>query len=175
MRRPLFSSAAARGFSLVEVTVAIGILGLLPAALKLRAESAQEMRAAVIAQEMFAAIASAPDLKNISIRQGPGLSDVEEYKTGGKLIDLSVDGNGHLFGYPSQTTIPTSRYRTDPDGKWTNGTTEGYGTSVTTLARLSSSSAGANLRRVTVEVRSPATLPLKASRPTTFSTLVYSP
>lgn len=183
MTNSLRESAGARGFSLVEVTVAIGIfafvavgiLGLLPAALKLRSESAQETRAAIIAGEMFGAISAAPDLLSIRIRQGPGLTDPTEYETDGKLIDLTQDANIYVFGYPSQTTMPNWRYRTDSDSVWNNGSTEGATNSIATLARLSSSSAGPNLRRVTVEVRSPVTLPLSASRPSSFSTLYYAP
>lgn len=173
-------SAASRGFSLVEVTVAIGIfafvaigiLGLLPAALRLRAESAQETRAAMIAEEIFGAVTSAPNLTNILIRQGPGLNDPGEYNP---AVNLTSDANTYVYGYPSQTTIPNWRYRENPDTAWNDGTTEGAQNSITTLARLSSTGAGPNLRRIMVEVRSPATLPLQSSRPTAFSTLVYAP
>jgi type II secretory pathway pseudopilin PulG len=180
MTIPEHKAGRERGFSLVEVTVAIGIfafvaigiLGLLPAALRLRAESAQETRAAMIAEEMLGAVTSGSSLTNILIRQGPGLNDAGEYKP---PLNLTLDANTYVFGYPSQTTIPNWRYRDNPDSVWNNGTTEGAGNSITTLARISSTTAGPKMRRVMVEVRSPATLPLKSSRPTTFSTLVYAP
>lgn len=180
MKPPTNPSAWAHGFSLVEVTVAIGIfafvaigiLGLLPAALRLRAESAQETRAAMIAEEMLGAVVSAPSLTNILVRQGPGLNDAGEYNP---PLNLTLDANTYVYGYPSQTTIPNWRYRNNPDSVWTDGTTEGAENSITTLARISSTDAGPKLRRIMVEVRSPATLPLRSSRPTTFSTLVYAP
>jgi len=173
----------ATGFSLVEVTLAmgifafviVGILGLLPTALKIRAESSQETRAAIIAAEIFSAIAASPDLQRVYLRQGPGLTDPSEYETDGRPPDLTVDGNTYAFGYPAQTTIPNWRYRENVDDVWTNGTTEGEQNSINTLAHVSSEAVGPRLRKVTVKVRSPISLPLSASSPVEFSTLVYAP
>jgi hypothetical protein len=46
---------------------------------------------------------------------------------------------------------------------------------IDTLARLSATNLGGGLYRVNVEVRAPASIPLANSRPSTFSTLIYSP
>lgn len=177
------------GFSLVEVTVAIGIfafvavgiLGLLPAAMKIRADSAQETRAVMIAQEMFSSIASSGGVKNIVIRDGPGLTAKN---------NVSVDGNGAnllqgslMLGYPAQSTVPYFMWHSsrgvDPDATWVSGEMreDAIANGIQTIARLSAEAVAgmAGLYRVKCEVRSPANLPLSQSAPAVFTTYVYTP
>ena len=68
---------------MVEVTVAIGIfafvvvaiLGLFPAALRLRTDSALETRAVMIANELFASVRASTNISNVTLRAGPNFSD----------------------------------------------------------------------------------------------------
>lgn len=171
------------GFSLVEVTVAIGIfafvvvgvLGLLPAGMRLRAESAQETRAVLISQELLSAVRAAPNLSYVLLRDGPGLSsrnnEPEDLLAGPVVV-----------GYPSQTTVPYglfSRSRGfDPDKIWETGQLPSWAddNDIATLARLSAQALEGqpNLYRVTIEVRAPASLSLTNSRPSVFSSFVSS-
>jgi type II secretory pathway pseudopilin PulG len=171
------------GFSLVEVTVAIGIfafvvvgvLGLLPVGMRMRSDSAAETRGILIAEELFAAVRAAPSLTNVVVRDGPAL-EIRNSQS----VNIR-NGEVVVIGYPSGSTVPFflwggARDAGSPDSAWVQGvmppgaTTNG----IDTLARLSATSLGANLFRVQVEVRAPASVPLASSRPVRFSTLVRS-
>jgi type II secretory pathway pseudopilin PulG len=178
----------AGGFSLVEVTVAIGIfafvavgvLGLLPAALKQRADSSRETRAVLIAEELFAAVQAAPTLTNVIMRDGPGLRLQNNQE-----INL-LQPDGVVVGYPPQTSVPYylwggTRQR-DTKGAWEGGQlpADASANNIETLARLTAqvfTNTGVTngLYQVTVQVRSPASVPLTNTPPVTFTTLVYSP
>jgi type II secretory pathway pseudopilin PulG len=177
-------SAPMDAFSLVEVTVAIGIfafvvvgvLGLMPAGMRMQSESAAESRGLLISQELLAAVRVAPNLSNIVVRDGPGLTT-----SNNQTINLA-NGNTVVVGFPSQTTVPYflwggTRSVGSPDTAWFGGELHAGAVSnaIDTLARLSATNLGNGLYRVMVEVRSPASLPLTNTRPVTFSTLVYSP
>ena len=171
-------------FSLVEVTIAIGIfafvvvgiLGLLPAGMRMRADSAAETRGVLISQELFAAVRAATSLTNVVVRDGPALR--QENNQPVNLGEESV-----VIGYPSQTTVPYFLWggkRTDvgtPESAWVGGSMppKAVANAIDTLARLTATNLGGGLHLVTVEVRAPASVPLSASRPISFSTLVYSP
>jgi len=168
-------------FSLVEVAVAIGIfafvavgiLGLLPTAMKMRAASAQETRATMIAQELFSSIAATGSLMTSSLRDGPGLQS-----NNNQIIDLTDEIV--VLGYPPNTTVPyglwSSDRGNDPQEVWETGQLPGWAVQngIQTLARLSATnfptSWSTNLYKVTCEVRTPASLPLENSRPAVFST-----
>lgn len=171
------------GFSLVEVTIAIGIfafvvvgvLGLLPTAMRMRADSAAETRGVLISEELFAAVRAATNLGAVEVRDGPGLE-----QRNNQLINLLNEAV--VIGYPSQTTVPFflwggSRDIGSPDSAWVQGQMPAgaVNNAIGTLARLSATNVGGGLYRVTVEVRAPASVPLANTRPSTFSTLVYSP
>jgi type II secretory pathway pseudopilin PulG len=172
------------GFSLVEVTVAIGIfafvvvgvLGLLPTALKLRAESAQETRAVLIAQELFSSVQTSGGVRAVVMRDGPGLRENNNVNPPVDLISDSI-----VIGYPTQTTVPFGLWHgsrgNDPEAVWQSGQLPGWAkdNDIQTLARLKAYEAGPNLYRVTCEVRSPASLPLVNSKPAIFQTYVYTP
>jgi hypothetical protein len=172
------------GFSLVEVTIAIGIfafvvvgiLGLLPAGMKMRADSAAETRGVLISEELFAAVRAAPSLTNVVVRDGPALTDSNNQT-------VNLRSGGVVIGYPSQTTVPFFLWGGDrkdvgsPDSAWADGVMPpgAIANAIDTLARLRATNVGGGLNLVTVEVRAPASVPLARSRPISFSTLVYSP
>jgi len=166
-----------QGFSLVEVSVAIGIfafvaigiLGLLPAALRLRADSAQETRAVMIAEEIFASIAASGTLTNVVLRDGPA-----GQPRNNQSVDLTKDKI--LLGYPPQTTVPFglwhSKRGSDPQQVWETGKLDSWAVDndIQTLALLWATNTGSGLYQVICEIRSPATIPLTNSTPTAFTT-----
>jgi type II secretory pathway pseudopilin PulG len=178
--------AASRGFSLVEVTVAVGIfafvvvgiLGLLPTGMKLRSESAQETRAVLISQELFSSISASGGVRSVVMRDGPGLREGNNVYPAADLTEGSL-----VIGYPTQTTVPFGLWHSsrgnDPDGLWESGELPQWAidNDIQTLARLRAEAVPGNdlLYRVVCEVRSPADLPLDKSSPSIFSTYVYTP
>jgi type II secretory pathway pseudopilin PulG len=174
-------------FSLVEVTVAIGIfafvmvaiLGLFPTATKMRADSALETRAVMIAQQLFSYVeasgsaAASPDFSevtfsvtDVAMRDGPALQP-RNTRTN---IDLLSNPGGVVIGYQNRSSMPYYFFGTTNAGAWTNmpSNVEGAETStteneITTLARLTASTNTGSFchqYRVMVEVRSPASAPL---------------
>jgi type II secretory pathway pseudopilin PulG len=183
VRSSHYLPSARAGFSLVEVTIAIGIfafvivgvLGLLPAGMRMRADSAAETRGVLISEELFAAVRAATNLSSVVVRDGPGLQDRNN-----QTVDLLRESV--VIGFPSQTTVPYflwggSRSAGTPDSAWVQGQMPpgAVANAIDTLARLTATNVGGSLYRVTVAVRAPASVPLTNSRPSTFSTLVYSP
>lgn len=165
------------GFSLVEVTVAIGIfafvvvgiLGLLPTAMKLRAESAQETRAVLIAQEMFSSVRMAPNIRKVVLRDGPG-GEARNNQ------ELDLTQNSFVVGYPVQTSVPYWLFRGNADAAWENMPNEALVNDIQTLARLNKAEQVApNLYKLVVEVRSPGSLPLDKTKPMRFVSYCYSP
>jgi prepilin-type N-terminal cleavage/methylation domain-containing protein len=172
------------GFSLVEVAIAIGIfafvvvgvMGLLPAGLRMRADSATETRGVLIAEELFAAVRASTNLAAVAIRIGPKLNS-------GDIRTNNILATPPVLGFPAQTTMPYYFYgwSQSPGVAWTNagGSSSEIAASaanaIDTIARLSATRVTNGLYNVTVEVRAPASIPLTNSRPSTFSTLIYSP
>lgn len=193
MKAPTFIRSrpvsAYEAFSLVEVTIAIGIfafvmvgiLGLFPTATKMRADSAVETRAVLIAQQLFSYVESAGSggaapgfapisfsVTNVAMRDGPAL----EPKNTRTNINLTNAG-GIVVGYQNRSSMPYYFFGTTNPAAWTNmpGTVQGATTStddneITTLARITASTntgSACHQYRVTVEVRSPANVPLTNS------------
>lgn len=169
-------------FSLVEVSIAIGIfafvvvgvMGLLPAGMRMRADSAAETRGVLIAEELFTSVRSAPNLSNVSLRQGPGQGKKD-------TVSVNIIDQQWVQGYPSQTTVPYFWFKDNPGSSWTNAggsgaqIAESSTNAIDTIARLSAANIGGGMYRVTVELRAPASIALTNSRPISFSTIVYSP
>lgn len=169
-------------FSLVEVTIAIGIfafvvvgvMGLLPAGLRLRADSAAETRGVLIAEELFAAARASTNLANVVTRIGPG-QGAGDNRTN-NILNFPL-----VLGYPSQTTIPYFYFHSDPEAAWNNAggnnaeVVASAINAIDTLARLKATKITSGLYNVTVDVRSPASLPATNNSRSSFSTLVYSP
>jgi type II secretory pathway pseudopilin PulG len=181
--RKNLSSSRPEAFSLVEVTIAIGIfafvvvgvMGLLPAGMRMRAESAAETRGVLISEELFAAVRASPSVTNVTFRDGPGLLP-RNNRSNINLLNRQV-----VLGYPAQTTVPYWSFDQNPGASWTNANASdaeivrSSANAIDTLARLSATSLGGGLYRVEVQVRAPASIPLANSRPIDFSTIVYSP
>lgn len=183
--RNLVSPRHPGAFSLVEVTIAIGIfafvvvgiMGLLPAGMRMRADSAAETRGVLISEELFAAVRAAPNLSTVVVRDGPAMKG-DNNQTVNLLNEVVV------IGYPSQTTVPFflwggARGIGTPDSAWVNGQMPpgAVANAIDTLARLSAVTVPGQpgLYQVRVEVRAPASIPLANTRPASFSTLIYSP
>lgn len=185
-RKPAARKRRSAGFSLVEVTVAIGIfafvvvgvLGLLPTALRMRAESAQETRAVLIATELFSSLQASGGATAGILRDGPGL-------TAGNNVypPVNLRSETIMLGYPPQTTVPYFMWHTsrggNPDQVWETGQLDSgaINNDIQTLALLSGEAVpgNPNLTRVTCQVRSPANTALANTRPTVFTTYVYTP
>lgn len=175
------SESAPGGFSLVEVVIAIGIfafvivgiVGLFPAALRIRAQSSLDTRATMVAQQMMAAIDSSPSLTNVVIPTGTYTGDPAT-----KTNNLLTAAFPTVLGYQARSTLPYWIYQTSPNASWTNAgaADTDIGDSVRqnqidVLMRLSASTNNlTNLAQITIEVRSPAALPLANSRVVTFTT-----
>ncbi len=171
------------GFSLVEVTIAIGIfafvivaiLGLFPTAMRLRSESALETRSVMIAQELFAAARASTNFPQVwAVRDGPT----------GDYLSPAEDITQHpvVVGYPANTSVPfylSAIGRTesgDPEKLWEGNLPSGaVNNAILTLAKLSAKKITDNLYQVTVEVRAPATVPLARSQPMVFTTYHHAP
>lgn len=172
------------GFSMVEVTVAIGIfafvivaiLGLFPTAMRLRSESALETRAVMIARELFAAVREAPDFPRVwGVRDGP----TGDYLSPPEDISLSPV----VVGYPAHTSVPfflaasgRGTSSGSPESLWQgNLPADAAKNEIFTLAKLSARRVTNNLYQVTVEVRAPAGVPLERSQRMVFTTYHYAP
>jgi len=172
---------SARGFSLVEVTVAIGIfafvavaiLGLFPAALKIRAESAQETLGVMIAQQLLSSVDAAPSLTNVIFPTGA-------YEGNPPVTTNNLLNQPTVMGYLVGTSFPFWHYSGNPGATWTNAgaadsdAIDSARNNIGALARVSVTNASptlTNLVRVTVEVRAPVSLALSNSRVLTFTTL----
>ena len=103
------------GFSLVEVTIAIGIfafvvvgvMGLLPAGLRMRADSSAETRGVLISEELFASVRAATNLAFVTVRDGPGLKP-------GNNRTVNILAGQSVLGYPSQSTVPYWSFDSNP-------------------------------------------------------------
>ena len=168
------------GFSLVEVVIAIGIfafvivgiVGLFPAALRIRAESALDTRSVMIAQQIMAAVDTAPSLSNVTVPTGAYIGNPATITT-----NLLNANNPIVLGYASRTTFPYYYYKENPNSSWTNAGGAGAQIAdsavneITSIARVRATTNNlSNLAQITIEVRSPASLALSNSRVVTFTT-----
>jgi hypothetical protein len=77
--------------------------------------------------------------------------------------------------------VPYWSFDRNPGSSWTNAggadaeVAQSSANAIDTLTRLTATNIGGGLYRVNVEVRAPASIPLANSRPSLFSTLIYSP
>jgi len=174
---------AASAFSLVEVTIAIGIfafvivgiIGLFPAALRQRSDAALETRATMIAQQIFEGLRGSPSLSEARMPDevNPQREDGAQFSLG--IKDLK---SGPLvLGYSRQGTTVNHVY--DNDSIWQNGDSGGVVAqqSLVTIARIEATPVAMTPRlySVTVDVSAPPELPADKRRTETFTDLVYSP
>lgn len=184
-RRPRGQRRRATAFSLVEVTIAIGIfafvvvgvLGLLPTALKQRAESAADTRAVLIAEELLTSLQNATSITNVIFRDGPGLG------AGNNQVINLTNADGLVLGYPPQTTVPYFLWgggrERDSDAAWIRGqlSADAVSNDIQALAKMQARQINGfpGLYHVTVQVRSPANTALTNTTPVTLTTLTYLP
>jgi type II secretory pathway pseudopilin PulG len=126
-------SNANEAFSLVEVTVAIGIfafvivgiIGLFPTALKMRGESSVETRSAMIVRQLFAGVnlsiakwtnPSGNVFTNITLRDGPGLT-----ADNSQPVNLLNPNAPIVLGYPSKSSVPYYLYKQNGKAAWDSG------------------------------------------------------
>jgi hypothetical protein len=158
--------------------VAVGILGLLPATLKLREASSTETRAVMVAQELMSSVRAATSVGEVVIRDGPAGEERNN-----QTVDLR-GGQVVLVGYPAQTSVPLflwggERNVGDPQQTWESGQIppEAQDNAIAMIALLSANSVPGqpDLYQVNVKVRGASGLSLERDAPVEFSTLVYSP
>ena len=162
---PIRGHAPRAGFSLVEVTIAIGIfafvivaiLGLFPAALRQRSEAAAEMRAVLIAQQVFGGIAAT---ESVTAALSSGTNNPS-------LLDLS---NGVVLGFSQNST--TANQFANGTNSWAPAEPD---VNITTKALVIATNVSPGLFNVSVRVGYPASLPADKRRLQTFSSLVYAP
>lgn len=171
-------------FSLVEVVIAIGlfafvivgILGLFPAALRIRSESALEARSYLVAQQLFSQVAASPNISNVTVRNGPLLGGDQS-----KIYNLLQ--KKVVMGYIANSSMPYFLYDKNPDSSWTHANAAdsqvleqgGSGPNakpIDMMARLFATNVPGwpNLYQITVQVRAPVSLPLTNTKPVTFVT-----
>jgi len=183
------SSSAARsvgGFSLVEVTIAIGlfafvivgIIGLFPAALAQRTDAARETRARLIAEQIFEGLRGSQDRWN---NPGdfflPPLINMGEDDTS-EVNQLRRRGKGDFpfalgFGEMGTAVVRVIPGREQWDGGVSGG--EERDSSFIALIDRQEDPGTPNLYTFTVQVGFPASLPADKRRNDTFATKVYLP
>jgi Tfp pilus assembly protein PilV len=190
-------------FSLVEVTVAIGIfafvivgiIGLFPTALKMQARSSVETRSSMIAQQIFDQIdmsiarwtnPSANVFSNMTLRDGPGLVGDNS-----RSVNLLNANRPIVVGFAAKSSMPFYMFTQNGQTAWTSGinnlaeppfgskpNTAAISNDIITLAKVSAiSNIGGNpkLYQVVVEVRSPAISALSNTTPSVFTSLRTAP
>jgi len=187
MKAPASTLRRPGGFSLVEVTIAIGIfafvvvgvLGLFPTAMKMRRDASAETRAVMAAQEVFASINAAPDIRNVTLRRGTKSEDVMRvnFATGAAAFGYSIQSAVPFFGWWSGSE--RAEYQ-NPEAVWRSGSGSDsavLGNSIDMLVFVTATNVpnAPNLFRVTVQARSPVDIPLTNASPVTFTSFVYSP
>lgn len=174
--RPHVPALVHAGFSLVEVTVAIGIfafvvvgiLGLFPVALRQRGDSAVETRAALVAKQIFESIESSSSSDRIYLPplflMGEEDPDLRNRSIGAFPITLQ-------FG-----RIGTSALRpVDGDDDWKNGTNQEGADALARVLIEPADAANPGLYRATVDFGRPSSLPEEKRRNFSFTKLVYIP
>jgi len=171
---------ASSGFSLVEVTIAIGIfafvivaiLGLFPVALRQRSDAALETRGVLIAQQVLESIRSSASSNKIFLPpltiMGSEDPNLRNKSVGAFPVTLHFGRMG------------TSALRVvDGEADWNNGVGAGSSSDADALARIrvqpATGAAAAGLYQVTVDYGRPASVPEVRRKNFSFSKLVYIP
>ncbi len=176
--RPNCSQApgARGGFSLVEVTIAIGIfafvivaiLGLFPVALKQRSDAALETRGMLVAQQIMEGIASASSTNAIPL---PPLFDMS-----GSSNNLTFRPLGSFPLTLQFARIGTSALRpVDGTGSWTSGASEADADALARVRIEEVAGGPPGLYRATVDYGRPASLPEARRKNLSFTKLFYLP
>jgi type II secretory pathway pseudopilin PulG len=174
------------GFSLVEVTIAIGlfafvvvgIIGLFPAALAQRADAARETRARLIAEQIIQGLRASTELwETPGDFFLPPLVEMGEDDTSevGQLKRQGKNNFPFSLGYGE---IGTAAVRViQGRALWDGGITGGDETDVVFIALVEREADPSlpTLHNITVQVGFPASLPADKRRNETFATKVYLP
>jgi len=178
---PRFSrlSADHEGFSLVEVTIAIGlfafvivgIMGLFPAALRQRADAALETRGVLVAQQAFGGILAANSVTNAvssdySIKWDVPAGD----RSNPSLRDLR---SGVVLGFSENGT--TVNHIFDSINSWSGLDVGPPAQRITAKALVVASNIAPGLYSVRVDFGYPANLPADKRRVQSFTALFNSP
>lgn len=174
-KRDVCGRQSASGFSLVEVTIAIGIfafvivaiLGLFPVALRQRTDAALETRAVMVAQQIFESIRSSSSTNQIFLPPLNNMSGSSNSLSSKSLTQFPQTLN---YGRIGTSAIEAK----DGQSSWTNGAT---GTDADALARVSISNVPgvAGLYRATVDYGRPASLPEAKRKNLSFTKLIAVP
>jgi uncharacterized protein (TIGR02598 family) len=159
------------GFSLVEVTIAIGIfafvivaiLGLFPAALKQRTAAALETRGMFVAQQIFESISSATTTNAIPLPPTGSSNNLTFKSLGSFPQTLQFDRIG---------TSPL--LSVDGDAGWSNGVTDADADSLA-LVRIEAVGSLPGLYRATVDYGRPASLRESQRQNFSFTKFFYLP
>ena len=163
------------GFSLVEVTIAIGlfafvlvgILGLYPAALRQRADAALELRSALIAQQVVEGIRAAN-----SVTGALGSDYSIKWDTADKNPSRLDYLQGQVLGFSENGT--TVNHIFDSTNAWVNTDIGPPEQRITTKALVVTSNVSPGLYAVTLHVGHPANLPADKRRSQSYQTFVYT-
>jgi type II secretory pathway pseudopilin PulG len=164
-----FNKALSRGFSLVEVVLAlgviafalVGIMGLFPVALKSAQESQRETRATLIAQQIFSDLRTLTGTNRLLVR-GPSTANASAL-----ITNFSLAGN---------TNIVLS-YDIDGKGRTDQISTDSFAGSFPDAAFLANVDVDTNtgipnLSRVQATIEAPAAAPSTNRSKYTFVTLM---
>jgi len=162
------------GFSLVEVTIAIGIfafvivavLGLFPVALRQRTDAALETRAVLVAQQVFESIRSSPSTNKIFLPPLINMSGTSNALTSTNLSSFPL-----ALRYGRQGT---AAFDSAGASEWTDGSSS---TNADALARVSivPVSGFTGLYQATVDYGRPASLKEAQRKNFSFAKLIYMP
>jgi uncharacterized protein (TIGR02598 family) len=167
VRQPNFTRG--RGFSLIEVTLALGviafalvaIMGLFPVAMKSATESQRETRATFIAQSVFADVGSGTSPTNTFIAIGTNF----QHSSGRVAVNLKNGATNYLAFSEEGTPLGTLTASEFQNSIVTANSAYGAAVFVTQDATFS------NLTRVEVQVEAPAAAPRTARTKYNFVTL----
>ena len=179
MKRTKYSPSAhvhrfPAGFSLVEVTIAIGIfafvivaiLGLFPVALRQRSDAALETRAVLVAQQVFESIRGSSNTNSIFLPPLFNMSGTSNTLTSQNLSSFPL-----ALRYCRQGT---AAFDSAGASEWTDGSSS---VTADALARISISPVAgvSGLYRATVDYGRPASLPEAKRKNFSFTKLVTMP
>ena len=165
------------GFSLVEVTIAIGIfafvivaiLGLFPVALRQRSDAALETRAVLVAQQIFEGIRGSTNTS--AIRLPPLVLQAKNTNGVRFIASTNLTAFPVLLRYGPKGTTPLSPGAAN---EWANGSTDSSSDALAQI-RIEAVAGAAGLYRATVGYGRPASLPEAKRKNFTFTKLILLP
>ena len=160
------------GFSLVEVSIAIGIFAfvvvgifsMFPLGMRQQVSSAQEVLGVQTAQHVMSSIAAAPSLSNVSLVVGRSGATNVVFSNADLLTTPVVLGVGGRDPIPLMPLAGSA---------WTNPVADAR---IQSVVRIAATNIGTGLYRISIDLAHPAGATNPAVRQVeSFSTLVYKP